>query len=242
MKEFELLQYIYSSSQTQDNQVIIGPGDDMAFLSIANQPLLAGVDQLIVGIHLAEDTPPDLIGRKVVARSFSDIAAMGGTPVASLMTAAMPPKTDNSWAISVFEGAQNAARKWGGAIVGGDIASTTVSTPPSFTVTALATPPHCGPARRTAAKLGDNIFVTGTLGNSLAEHHLSFTPRIEEAKLLFDAVQIHAMIDISDGLGQDASHLATDSLQLVIDSSLLPLREGANIMNALSDGEDYELL
>ncbi|MDP6693785.1 MAG: hypothetical protein QF444_05600, partial [Phycisphaerales bacterium] len=64
MKEFELLQYIYSSSQTQDNQVIIGPGDDMAFLSIANQPLLAGVDQLIVGIHLAEDTPPDLIGRK----------------------------------------------------------------------------------------------------------------------------------------------------------------------------------
>lgn len=242
MKEFQLLKHIYASTQTHVDPRHIGPGDDMAQVIFDKQRLLLGVDQLVVGKHVTAQTPPELIGRKAVARSFSDIAAMGGTPVASLMTAALPPNTDDAWSQAVFNGAREVAEQWGGPIVGGDIAATEDAASAVFSVTAIASAPRCDSIRRNTAVLNDNVYITGTLGNSLAQHHLRFVPRIQEAKALLKAVQIHAMIDVSDGLGQDASHLATAELQLVINPSLLPLREGASIDSAIADGEDYELL
>jgi thiamine-monophosphate kinase len=108
----------------------------------------------------------------------------------------------------------------------------------------LATPPERGAIKRTGAQVGDFLCVTGELGNSIAGHHLSFTPRIQEAKELLQTLgdDLHAMIDISDGLGQDAAHLLTNGLQIVIDTTALPLRQGATINGAISDGEEYELL
>ncbi|MBT5421385.1 MAG: hypothetical protein HOK80_10890, partial [Candidatus Cloacimonetes bacterium] len=173
---------------------------------------------------------------------FSDIAAMAAIPLGSLMTACVPSDATNEWCDAVFTGAKEAAEQWGGPIFGGDIASSEGSA--VFTVTAIATPPESGGILRIGAKENDFVSVTGELGNSIAGHHLSFTPRIQEAQKLLAALgdNLHSMIDISDGLGQDASHLATDELQLVIDTDLLPLRTGATIENAISDGEDYELL
>jgi thiamine-monophosphate kinase len=241
MNETSLLQHIYSASATSEETVLIGPGDDMGLLSFDSDKLLCGVDQLIVGRHVPKDTSPELIGRKAIARCFSDIAAMGGTPVGSLMTAALPPETDDAWAIAVFDSARIAAGQWGGPIVGGDIATSEKGAPPIFTVTAFGTV-HTTAIKRHNAQVGDVIYVTGTIGNSIENHHLTFIPRITEAKTLIDTIEINTMIDISDGLGQDASHLATNRAQLVIDTSLIPLREGATLPNALSDGEDYELL
>ena len=241
MNETSLLQHIYSASATSEETVLIGPGDDMGLLSFDSDKLLCGVDQLIVGRHVPKDTSPELIGRKAIARCFSDIAAMGGTPVGSLMTAALPPETDDAWAMAVFDSARIAAGQWGGPIVGGDIATSEKGAPPIFTVTAFGTV-HTTAIKRHNAQVGDVIYVTGSIGNSIENHHLTFIPRITEAKTLIDTIEINTMIDISDGLGQDASHLATNRAQLVIDTSLIPLREGATLPNALSDGEDYELL
>jgi thiamine-monophosphate kinase len=241
MKEFSLLEKIYNASASNNSSILIGPGDDMALLSFEADKLLCGVDQLIVGRHVSEDTPPELIGRKAIARCFSDIAAMGGAPSGSLMTAALPPETDEGWAMAVFDGARAAAEQWGGSIVGGDIASTKTKTLPIFSVTAFGTL-YATAIKRAHAKVGDVIYVTGEIGNSLGGHHLTFTPRISEAQALIDSIEIHTMIDISDGLGQDASHLASARTQLVIDTAQIPLRKGATLPEALSDGEDYELL
>ncbi len=239
--ELELLQSIYASPSTHKH-VTIAPGDDMGEVHIGKERVLCAVDQLIVGRHVTSEIDPGLIGRKAIARSFSDIAAMCATPVGCLMTACVPPETPNTWCKAVFSGAKEAADQWGGPIFGGDIAS--ADGPPIFTVTALATPPISGGILRTGAQENDYVCVTGELGNSIAGHHLTFTPRIAEAQKLLQILgkSLHSMIDISDGLGIDASHLANETLQVVINTELLPLRKGATIRSAISDGEDYELL
>lgn len=246
MKEFELLNEIYARSIDLGESITIGPGDDMGEIVVGDQRLLVAVDQLVIGRHVTLDTAPELIGRKAIARCFSDIAAMAGTPIGSLMTACLPagtPELDESWAMKVFEGARQAAKQWGGPIFGGDIA-TCDDAPPIFSVTAIATPPTSGAITRTGSQEDDYVCVTGTLGNSRTSHHLTFVPRIKEAQELLHDLQdhLHAMIDVSDGLGRDASHLASDERQIVIDIASIPLRDGATIEQALCDGEDYELL
>jgi thiamine-monophosphate kinase len=240
MNEHELLQTIYATS-TKSPNVTIGPGDDMGELRIGTEQVLCSVDQLIVGRHVTFDVSPSLIGRKAIARCFSDIAAMAAVPRGCLMTACLPSDTPDEWSKEVFSGANEVAKQWGGPIFGGDIASS--EGPAVFTVTAIATS-RSRAIKRSGAEEGDYICVTGELGNSIAGHHISFSPRITEAQELLKVLgdNLHSMIDISDGLGKDASHLATDSLQAVIDTSLLPLRSCATIEGAISDGEDYELL
>jgi thiamine-monophosphate kinase len=240
MNEHELLQSIYKASSSLKG-ITIGPGDDMGELQIGSERILCAVDQLIVGRHVNADENPERIGRKAIARCFSDIAAMAATPIGSLMTACAPETTSNHWCESVFSGAKKGAEQWGGPIFGGDIA--TSDGPAIFTVTAIAIPgDRC--VLRTGAQIDDFLCVTGELGNSIAGHHLTFSPRITEAKKLLEVLgdDLHSMIDISDGLGQDASHLASDELQMVIDTDLLPLRSGATVQGAIADGEDYELL
>ena len=240
MHEFELLQSIYAQA-SQSKGITIGPGDDMGELQIGNQRVLCAVDQLIIGKHVTPETSPSVVGRKAVARCFSDIAAMAALPAGSLMTACIPSDVENSWCKDVFSGAKEAAEQWGGPIFGGDIAS--CDGPAMFTVTAIATPGN-RTIKRTGAEIGDFLCITGELGNSFDGHHLTFAPRIEEAQELLHILgsDLHSMIDVSDGLGKDGSHLCRNGIQLVIDPNLLPLREGATIEGAINDGEDYELL
>jgi len=242
MHELELLKSIYASA-SQSSDITIGPGDDMGELQIGSERILCAIDHLILGRHVAPKAPPASIGRKAIARCFSDIAAMAAHPIGSLMTACIPSDMSNDWCEQVFDGAKIVAEQWGGPIFGGDIASCNEA-PPIFTVTAFATPPKRGAILRTGAEVGDYICVTGELGNSQEAHHLTFTPRIEEAQKLLQVLgeDLHSMIDISDGLGQDASHLASDTVQLVVEENSIPLRAGATIQGALCEGEDYELL
>src|SRR5207253_4657242 len=96
---------------------------------------------------------------------------------------------------------------------------------------------------RRGGKPGDDLFVTGRLGGSIRGKHLRFIPRIEESRWLTANFRIHAMMDLSDGLGADLPRLAIASkLGFKIDREKLPLAPGAKINNAISDGEDYELL
>ena len=196
MHEIELLKSIYASA-SQSSGITIGPGDDMGELQIGNERILCAVDHLIVGRHVTSDVDPHLIGRKAIARSFSDIAAMGGSPIGSLMTACVPSEITDQWCKHVFEGAKEIAEQWGGPICGGDIASCNEA-PPIFTVTAFATPPKFGAIQRTGAQIGDYVCVTGELGNSISGHHLSFTPRISDAQSIIMQLSdgLHSMIDI----------------------------------------------
>ncbi|MBC8200826.1 MAG: thiamine-monophosphate kinase [Planctomycetes bacterium] len=241
MNEHELLQSIYNTTTTHAG-ITIAPGDDMGEMQIGSERILCAVDQLIVGRHVTQDVSPEIIGRKAIARCFSDIAAMAAIPVGSLMTACVPAKTSNQWCEALFLGATKVAEQWGGPIFGGDISCS--EGPALFTVTAIASPPECGAITRRGAQAGDYLCVTGELGNSIAGHHLTFTPRIGQAQELLEVLgdNLHSMIDISDGLGQDAAHLASNELQMVIDTQLLPLRTGATVQGAIADGEDYELL
>ena len=102
---------------------------------------------------------------------------------------------------------------------------------------------------RSGAQVGDGVFVSGVLGGSVEQdgggHHLTFRPRIAEARQLARALQarLHAMIDVSDGLGRDASHLARQSgVRIEIDAERIPCRGGLPWRRAAADGEDYELL
>jgi thiamine-monophosphate kinase len=96
---------------------------------------------------------------------------------------------------------------------------------------------------RAGGKVGDEIWVTGKLGGSLAGKHLSFTPRVEEAKWLVEHFKPTAMMDLSDGLAKDLGRMALASgCGFKLETELLPLTDGCSVAAALGDGEDFELL
>ncbi|MCZ6836841.1 MAG: thiamine-phosphate kinase [Planctomycetota bacterium] len=250
MREFQLLEHVYASNQSLSPNVQIPPGDDLAQILIGNPSLLAGVDQLVEGRHFnLEVTPLALIGRKAITRSLSDVAAMAGKPLASLIAITLPPDFGEDRATSLFDAMRATAEEFNCPLIGGDIA---FHEDPSHAmvcaVTVLATPSRKKAITRDGAHVGDHVYVTGTLGGTLLPnglgHHLTFTPRIAEALALQSQLgdALHAMIDISDGLGRDASHIATQSeVRIEFDVQAIPCRAGISWQDAVSGGEDYEL-
>lgn len=252
MRESELHRRIAQRSLGMERSfdaVELGPGDDCAIVRTAGA-LLVTVDQLVVGRHVEPGTPIERIGRKAIARSVSDIAAMAGTPVWAVATGLLP--TDFAEADALFEAMADAANSLGCPLVGGDIATSPAaaseSAPLSLTVT-VAGAVHAvrGAVLRSGARPGDGVYVTGSIGNSLASGwHLDFEPRAAEAAQLAHTLgdRLSAMIDISDGLGRDAGRIAEASgVGIIIESSAIPLRDGASDpVEAAGDGEDYELL
>ena len=250
MRESELLQHIYATTSGPTPLVPIPPGDDMAMLLVGDQSIMVAVDQVVAGRHVdLATTPLELVGRKAVTRSLSDVAAMAGHPVALLATAALPPDFGHDRATTLFDAMRATADQYGCPLVGGDIAiHCDASAPLVCTVTALARPGPAGAVCRTGARPGDHLFVTGRLGGSLEPdglgRHLGFEPRIREALILADLLKsrLHAMIDISDGLARDALHLATGSgVRIEVDASRIPCHDGLDWQRAVGDGEDYEL-
>lgn len=246
MRESDLLRHIEVRSRDLAGRgpVVVGPGDDAAVLNLPGGTL-ATVDQLVEARHFdIRTTPIDLIARKAVARSVSDIAAMGGSPLCGLATGCLPAGYDH--ADELFDRMAHWARHWTCPLVGGDIA--TASGPMVLTVTVLGLP-HAtrGPVLRSGARPGDHVYVTGALGGSLASgRHLTFEPRLVEAAWLCDTLgeALHAMIDISDGVGRDAARIArASSVRLRLESGALSLHPGVpNWRTAAGEGEDYELL
>ncbi|MCA9283212.1 MAG: thiamine-phosphate kinase [Phycisphaeraceae bacterium] len=247
MNESELLQHIYDRAVSLRGRrdILVGPGDDTAVLSIGNQAVLLTVDQLVARRHYdPAATPIDAIARKAIARSVSDIAAMAGTPTAALATGCLPHNFIH--ADELFDRMAHWARHFGCPLIGGDVA--TSDNDPVLTVTVIGSPhPVRGPVLRSTAKPGDAVYVTGRIGNSYnSGRHLAFEPRLREARALADMLRhnLHALIDISDGLGRDAARIAAASdVRIDIDTARIPLHTDApDPLRALAEGEDYELL
>jgi thiamine-monophosphate kinase len=189
------------------------------------------------------------MARKAVARVVSDLAAAGGRPIAGLCAAGLPRGERD--ATELFEAVKRWAEHFGMPLVGGDIASHEGSGV-MLSITGIgAAHPTRGVVTRKGAKPGDAVYVTGALGGSFDREtglgrHLTFEPRIEEAAWLCDTLGagLHAMMDLSDGLGRDAGRLARASgVRLELESEAIPRHPGVSRWeNAAGDGEDYELL
>ena len=223
--------------------VRVGAGDDCAVIGRPRDARwqLLKTDAVIEGVYFLPTEDPRRIGWKALCRAISDIAAMGGTPAHALITIAAPPDTQAARVHGLYAGLRKAARQFGVSIVGGE---TSRSPGPIFINVALT-----GWVERTRCVLrsggrpGDALYVTGRLGGSLADRHLDFTPRLAEARWLVNEFKIHAMMDLSDGLAADLPRLAAASrcgFEIFCDK--LPLTSGSTVQQALSDGEDYELL
>ena len=254
MRESELLGHIArrSTDLTGQGGVLVGPGDDCAVLAFGGGVLLATVDHLVAGRHFdAASTPLDLVARKAVARSVSDIAAMGGTAMFGLATGCLP--SGFSRGDELFDAMSGWARRFGCPLVGGDIAAS--DGPMVLTVTVLGRAhERRGAVLRSGARAGDAVYVSGRLGGSLASgRHLTFEPRAEEGRFLCDALgdSLHAMIDLSDGLGRDAGRVASASgVRVEFEAAALGacvgedrvVLEAEEMIRAVSEGEDYELL
>jgi thiamine-monophosphate kinase len=194
-------------------------------------------DPVVEGIHFVRTAPPRQIGWKAMARNLSDIAAMAGTPTFAVVSLGLRPSTPLRWIEEVYAGLHQAARQFGAEIVGGD--TTHVRGAQFIVVTLLGRARR--PVLRSGARVGDRLFVTGPLGNSLASgHHLTFTPRLAEAQWLRRHARLHAMIDLSDGLARDVRHLVRPGIGIELDSARIPRR--TTLAAALYDGEDFELL
>lgn len=237
--------------------VRIGVGDDAALLDLPSAQLVTTADLLIDGVHfLTAEHAPERIGRKALAVNLSDLAAMAARPAGAVVSLALPRDgacglDTRELAARLIEGMLPLAEEFGCPIVGGD---TNVGPGPlSIAVTAFGEPTEKGVVQRDGAKPGDILFVTGSLGGSLAGKHLDFMPRIEEALTLHEQVHLHAMMDLSDGLSLDLKRLCeASSVGAVVDAMAVPVsnaaavaaeRSGMTALDlALSDGEDFELL
>jgi thiamine-monophosphate kinase len=254
MRESELLSHIYARSaalRERFPQVIAGPGHDCAAVDVGGRAVLLKVDQLVAARHYREPgTPIDLIARKAVARSVSDVAAAGGSPLAALAAATLPAGYPDSNAL--FDAMARWASHFGCPLVGGDIASSPAGSAAVLSVSVVGVPHSVrGPVLRSGARPGDHLYVSGRLGGSFEAstglgRHLTFEPRLAEARWLCDTLGagLHAMMDISDGLGRDAGRLAAASgVGVRIEASAIPRGPGVlDWRRAASDGEDYELL
>ena len=222
--------------------VIAGAGDDCAVIKPSKKGFvtLFKTDCVVEGIHFTKDTPAKLVGRKALARVLSDIAAMGGTPQHAVVTLMLPPQTEVRYVDELYHGINALAKTFGVSIVGGEITRGPCVFI-SIALTGIAPEKRWIPRR--GAQPGDLIFVTGKLGGSLRGHHLKFEPRLKEGQWLAKNFQLHAMMDLSDGLAKDLPRMtAASGVGFEIDHAALPRNKGCTVRQALGDGEDYELL
>ena len=226
----------------QGPDVKTGPGDDCAVLDLGLEHLLlAAADQVIEGVHYLKGTSPERIARKLLNRNISDIASMGGTPTHVLLTLAVNP-VDEEFLTVFHKALGELASEYSVSVIGGDMAKLPEEGQ-CFSLTILGKVLPEKLCLRSNAVAGQGLYATGFFGNSFAtEHHLDFRPHWKEAQFLAGAYTA-AMMDVSDGLLQDAGRFAAASgLSLVLDVEKIPLRQGATLPGALSDGEDYGLL
>lgn len=260
MHEFDLIEKYFMRPHAQNKNLILGIGDDCALLDIpAGYELAVTTDTLVAGVHFPLNTSPFDIGYKALAVNLSDLAAMGAQP-AYVTLALTLPEIKEEWLSELMRGFFSLADEFNIALIGGD----TTRGPLSITVQAFGLVPKGRAIRRSGAKAGDLIMVTGPLGlaawglaqlkkgqavdpQALAKLNRPY-PRVHESLALRD--HIHAMIDISDGLAADLGHiLKASGCGARIELEKLPLSismteqlsQEESWQYALSGGDDYEL-
>jgi thiamine-monophosphate kinase len=223
--------------------VAMGPGDDCAVVATHGRRklLVLKTDCVVEGVHFSPATNALDVGWKAMMRPLSDFAATSAVPQFALITLIVPEQTAVAWVKQLYRGLRRASKRFDVSIVGGETSSTPGPIAISTSVVGFV---ESGRAvSRRGGKAGDDLFVTGRLGGALTQKHLQFIPRIVESRWLTENFSIHAMMDLSDGLGTDLPRLARASkIGFKIDTEKLPLTRGANVDDAISEGEDYELL
>lgn len=245
--------------------VSVGIGDDCAVLRLPpGQEILVTTDFSLEGVHFrTEWHQPEVVGHRCLARGLSDIAAMGGQPLAAFLSLAVPSGTKKNWVNRFLKGLLKLADEFGASLAGGDTAESPKSILADIVV--VGSVPKKTAVRRSGAKPGDRIFVTAELGGSAAALNLLFSgqklrprdfpqhfhprPRIEVGRFLREHRLASAMIDISDGLSTDLGHICEESgAGAEIQAEAIPLaRTGrpprpVDLNFALHGGDDYELL
>jgi thiamine-monophosphate kinase len=270
--EFDLIAAINQRLPEHGARVRVPSGDDAAIVEPSTASAVS-VDAIVDGVHFRlEDFGGPAIGRKALAAGLSDLAAMGAAPGEAYIVVAAPSELPDQFLLSIADGLAEVASREGVTVAGGDLVASGVLV---VSVTAVGYEPAGGRLiTRGQARPGDVVAVTGELGGaaaalalmdadgqpaslspnlreSLLSRQLNPTPRLREGRALAEAGAT-AMIDVSDGLGADAGHLAHSSgCRLEIDLDRIPLAEGleevaggqgAALELAASGGEDYELL
>lgn len=248
--EFALIDWI-RDRVVDRNSVKLGIGDDAAILrSQHNRDWLVATDMLMEGTDFT--FPPATVaqvGRKALAVNLSDIAAMGGRPTAAFVSVALPIDRGVDFARELHTGIINLADQYDVVVAGGDTNSW--QGPLVINIAVVGEPFGTRSITRAGARPGDWIFVTGSLGGSIHGRHLTFEPRVRESRLLTELADIHAMIDVSDGLAADLHHLLRQSnVGAIVDGAAIPVSDIARqlqdahtpLRHALADGEDFELI
>ena len=226
--EFPLIDRIAGIAAINRPDIIVGIGDDVAVLETQEEGwLLAKVDSQVEGVHFRRETiSPFHLGRRSLAINLSDIAAAGGRPQFALVSLALPPSIEVGWVDELYRGLREEGERYGVAIVGGNLARSPGGVFVDVFVLGWVQRPHL--LLRSGARPGDQVLVTGTLGDSgaglslLSNHSLSVlaedreflltrhftpTPRLAEAQVIAGSGKATAMIDLSDGLSSDIGHI-----------------------------------
>lgn len=258
MTEFGLIDHIRTLCEALPTAGFEGIGDDCAVLPVGHgEALVFTTDLLCEGVHfLRTATSPGELGGKALAVNLSDVASMGARPVATLLSLALPADATGEWAQAFTEGYCAASARYATALVGGD--TTGSQSGITISVTAIGRAPLASLKRRSGAYIGDRIFTTGPLGGSAvglrdllagrldtpaAAMHRNPVPQIDEGVWLGERAEVHAMMDLSDGLGSDIRHIMEQSrVGAEIDLECVPRACGADLQAALCGGEDYQLL
>jgi len=254
--EDALIEWIRCKQLSADRDVPIGVGDDMAMIRSSSGEILLTCDMLMDDVDF--DTrrhSPEQIGRKALAVSLSDCAAMAVRPRWVLVSIALPDTWSMDQAQQLFCGIEKLAAQYECRIIGGDTNSW--KQPLAIDITVVAEPwPGVTPIRRNGLRPGDSLWVTGCLGGSLTGRHLVFEPRVHQARALAERLghSLHAMMDLSDGLSTDAARMAAASNcgieldeaalnQVASDAAIAAAKaDGRPILDpVLNDGEDFEL-
>ena len=267
--EFGFIDFIRSNFPYPEGTT--GIGDDCAVMPSGEGELLFSTDLLMEGVHfLRNESSPEDVGWKAAAVNLSDIAAMGGTPVATFLSIALPKDAQGEWADRFIEGYTEISRQYDVPLLGGDTTSSLRDI--AVNVGVLGRCPSGRRLMRNGGKVGETIYVTGPLGDSagglqailkgiertddvtrLICRHKRPIPRIEAGRILMESGKAGAMMDISDGIGSDLRHIMKASgVGAVIDLERLPLspelfsvckEQGWDIYEmATSGGEDFELM
>jgi thiamine-monophosphate kinase len=238
--------------------LVRGIGDDCAILRVARgQQLLITTDLSVEDVHFRRAWhPPGSVGHRCLARGLSDIAAMGGRPLACFLSLALPPRLPQQWVDGFLRGFDRLARKSAVALAGGDVSAASAIT---ADIVVAGEAPSGKAVLRSGARPGDRIYVTGSLGGSASvlkrlyagtrvspsrsSRHFYPQPRLDVGLWLRQHGLATAMIDVSDGISVDLAHICDESkVTARIHENALPVASGADLEAALHGGEDYELL
>jgi thiamine-monophosphate kinase len=259
VEERSLIQQIRRMAASSVNTAVkMGIGDDCAILRLKpGYELLVTTDLCIEDVHFRRDWHPSAaVGHRCLTRGLSDIAAMGGEPLACFLSLGLPADLPKAWANGFLRGLLALAGRYKVQLAGGDVSSA-----PQIAADIVVTGqvPSETAVLRSGASFGDRIYVTGSLGGSAAtlkqllagkaikpaksNPHFYPDPRLEVGNWLRKQRMASAMIDISDGLSVDLTHICDESgVAAILMSKMVPIDRNADLELALHGGEDYELL